>query len=159
MTSNPIPQIAADYRSATAFFLEAAAEISERTLDLKHPNGWSARQVIHHMADSEAQSYARLRRLLAEPAGSIIQGYDEGAWAICRALGYSELPIENSLAVFAAVRAASADVLERMQQHDLERMGTHSESGPYGIRNWIASYTNHPREHAEQMRKAQRGEP
>jgi hypothetical protein len=36
-------------------------------------NEWSARQCIHHMADSEAQSYARLRRLVAEPEGSIIQ--------------------------------------------------------------------------------------
>lgn len=35
------------------------------------------RQVIHHVADSATQSYARLRRLLAEPLGSIIQGDDE----------------------------------------------------------------------------------
>ena len=49
-----------------------------------------------------------LRRLLAEPAGSLIQGYDEAAWARCHALGYEELPVENSLRVIAAVRAASS---------------------------------------------------
>ena len=71
-------QVAA-YEAATGAFLKQAAELDRTKLDAKHPDGWSPRQVIHHLADSEAQSYARLRRIVAEPLGSIIQGYDEGA--------------------------------------------------------------------------------
>jgi uroporphyrinogen-III synthase len=68
----------AAYEAATKSFEEQVAALDRLKLDVKHPEGWSPRQVIHHLADSEAQSYARLRRLVAEPAGSIIQGYDEG---------------------------------------------------------------------------------
>ena len=123
-------------------------------LDKQAEEGWTPRQVVHHLADSEAQSYARLRRLLAEPEGTIIQGYDEGAWADSPLLGYTELPIENSLAVFNSVRAASLDILRRLSPHDLERRGVHSESGEYSVRKWASTYTNHPREHSEQILKA-----
>jgi hypothetical protein len=43
------------------------------------------------IADSEAQSYARIRRLLAEPLGSVLQGYGEAAWANNATFGYEEL--------------------------------------------------------------------
>jgi hypothetical protein len=82
----------ADYEAATTHFLDAADHVTAQNIDHHVEGGWSARQVIHHVADSEAQSYARLRRLLAEPAGSTILGYDEAAWAECVALGYVELP-------------------------------------------------------------------
>jgi len=64
-----IREAAAAYESATQFFLNLARGVTPELLDVRHENGWSARQVIHHMADSEAQSYARLRRLVAEPEG------------------------------------------------------------------------------------------
>ena len=81
---NSIKEAAAAYESATQFFLNLARGVSKDQLDVKDPEGWSARQIIHHLADSEAQSYARLRRLVAEPEGSIIQGYDENLWAVAR---------------------------------------------------------------------------
>ena len=99
------------YEHSTDYFLKEVRVVNAENLDRRVKGGWSARQVIHHIADSEAQSYARLRRLLAEPAGSVIQGYDEAAWAECDQLGYEELPVEHSLEVFRAVRAASLDVL------------------------------------------------
>ena len=68
------------------------------------------------MADSEAQSYARLRRLVAEP-NPIIQGYDEAAWANEPKLAYADGPVENSIAVFAAVRAASLDLIKRLEEN------------------------------------------
>ena len=81
-------QRVADYRAATDAFMNEASRVPASLLDRHRPDGWCARQVIHHMADSETQSYVRLRRLVAEPAGSIIQGYDEGAWAQNPILGY-----------------------------------------------------------------------
>ena len=109
------------YEESTEYFFREAFVVTEHNLDRHVEGGWSARQVIHHVADSEAQSYARLRRLLAEPAGSILQGYDEAAWAQCAQLGYQELPIEHSLDVIRAVRTASLDVLRRLGDADLER--------------------------------------
>ncbi len=149
-----LTQSLADYESATSHFLEAAAVVDDGNIDRHLEGGWSARQVIHHVADSEAQSYARLRRLLAEPIGSTIEGYDEAAWAECSALGYRDLPTEHSLAVFAAVRRASLDVIGRITQSDLERHGEHSESGRYSLADWLDIYCQHPRVHAAQLLEA-----
>jgi len=142
------------YLEATKFFFECVAKTTSDNLDNHHPEGWSARQVIHHMADSEAQSYVRLRRLLAEPAGSLIQGYDEAAWAECVSLGYAHLPIESALEVIAAVRASSALILEQVTDVDLTRFGTHTESGRYTLADWIDIYTQHPHEHGDQLLRA-----
>jgi len=144
---------AREYETATTAFLEIADALSPDQLDIKHPDGWSPRQIIHHMADSEAQSYARIRRLLAEP-GSIIQGYDEGAWAVSPYLGYETLPVDNSLAVLRAVRAASLDIIQRITPADLATTGVHTESGEYSVERWLTGYTKHPLDHADQLLKA-----
>ena len=143
--------MAESYREATEQFIENASKLSQAQLDVRKGQGWSARQVVHHVADSEAQSYARLRRLIAEP-GTQIQGYDEGAWGENKTLGYNDLPIEISLDVFKAVRASSLEVLKRISTEQLENSGEHSESGTYTLRNWLETYIKHPTEHAEQIR-------
>jgi hypothetical protein len=148
-----IGRIAA-YSASTDHFLNTLAEISPENLDRHVEGNWSARQVIHHVADSETQSYARLRRLLAEPAGSLIQGYDEAAWAECSALGYRDLPVEHSVAVFRAVRGASLNVLGRIGSDDLARFGEHSEAGRYTLDHWLDVYTRHPLDHAAQLIEA-----
>ena len=149
-----IETIARDYEAATNDFLDAVASISSAQYDRRVEGGWSARQVIHHVADSEAQSYARLRRLVAEPSGVIIQGYVEALWARSPLLGYEELPVEHSLAVFGAVRQASLDILRRLDESDLDRAGVHTESGPYSVHSWVNSYVAHPHEHAAQLLEA-----
>ena len=139
------------YAQATAEFLNVANELTESQLDASHSGGWSARQVIHHVADSEAQSYARLRRLIAEP-GTQIQGYDEASWGENETLGYKDLPIAHSLEVFKAVRASSLEIIKRLTPAQLDNSGTHSESGEYTIKTWLETYINHPLEHAAQIR-------
>ena len=139
------------YAQATAEFLSIANQLSEVELDASNTGGWSARQVIHHVADSEAQSYARLRRLIAEP-GTNIQGYDEAGWGENETLGYRDLPIAQSLEVFKAVRASSLEIIKRLNTNQLDNSGTHSESGEYTVKTWLDTYISHPLEHAAQIK-------
>ena len=139
------------YAQATTEFLSVANELTEFQLDASDSGGWSARQVIHHVADSEAQSYARLRRLIAEP-GTQIQGYDEAGWGENETLGYKDLPIAHSLDVFKAVRASSLEIIKRLKPTQLDLSGTHSESGEYTIKTWLETYISHPLEHAAQIK-------
>ena len=149
-----INEYAREYEAATKYFADRVVALSGNDLDRSQPGGWSPRQVIHHVADSEAQSYARLRRLVAEPVGSAIQGYDESAWAENETLGYKELPIENSFAVYLSVRAASLDIVRRLTLEDLDRYGEHSERGKFTVSDWIRVYSKHPRDHAGQITEA-----
>jgi hypothetical protein len=141
----------AAYRVATEQFLVVASALSEADLDRRppEPDDWTPRKVIHHVADSETNSYVRLRRLLAEPAGTTIQGYDEAQWA--RVLHYDR-PVSLSLAVFRAVRDSSAELLDLVTPDDLARSGVHTESGPYTLADWLDTYVSHARDHAEQIR-------
>lgn len=136
--------------------VEAALEgISEHALDRPAPDGgWTARQIAHHLADSEAMAFIRLRRLIAEDE-PLIPGYDEPEWA--RRL-YYDRPIAPSLAVLRAVREASLALLERLTPAEWERSGTHSESGTYTVDDWLRIYAAHSHDHANQIR-ASRGGP
>ena len=149
-----INDYAREYEASTQYFFEKFATVSPADLDRHQPDGWSPRQVIHHMADSETQSQTRIRRIVAEPEGSTIQGYDEAAWARHPRLGYTELPIENSIALIRAVRASSLDIVKRLTMEDLEKYGMHTENGRFTMKDWLRAYTNHPRTHADQMMEA-----
>jgi DinB superfamily len=138
------------YEQATQRYLDVVESLSAEDLDKSKTGGWTPRQIIHHVADSEAQSYARLRRLIAEP-GSEIQGYDEGGWGEDETLGYRVLPIDNSVAVTMTVRTASADILKRITESQLSNFCVHSESGPFTLQRWIEVYSKHPVDHANQI--------
>jgi hypothetical protein len=153
-----IREAAAAYESATRFFLNLARGVTPELLDIHHENGWSARQIIHHLADSEAQSYVRLRRLVAEPEGVLLINVDEDSWAKEAKLGYESAPVENSIAVYAAVRAGSLDVIKRLEDSDVEKSGVHPESGKFTIEKWLFNYTKHSLEHGEQLIRATKGQ-
>lgn len=136
------------YRSGYQAVADALAAVGPADLDLREGEEWSARMVAHHLADSEATAYVRLLRLIAED-DPVIHGYDEAEFA--RRLHYDR-PIEDSLAVLAAVRAASLQLLERLAPHEWERSGTHSESGEYSVDDWLRIYASHAHDHADQIR-------
>jgi DinB family protein len=139
------------FRAGYAQVEAALAVITDAELDHPAPDGgWTARQVAHHLADSEATAYIRLRRLIAED-DPFIQGYDEPEYA--RRLHYDR-PIASSLAVLRSVREASLSLLESLTPTEWERGGTHEESGAYSVDRWLEIYGNHSHEHAEQIRAA-----
>ena len=143
------------YRTGYDQVEDSLAGITQEELDRRPPGSdWSAREVAHHLADSETTAYVRLRRLIAEDNPTIF-GYDEEAFA--RRLHYDR-PIEPSLAVLRSVREASLQLLESLTPDEWERSGTHSDAGPYSVKGWLESYANHPHEHADQIRRARRGE-
>ena len=147
-----ITEIAAAYEKATNEFLTIATNVPESKLDVCVGEDWSSRQVIHHCADSEAQSFARLKRLIAEP-GSAIQGYDEGAWGKNPTLGYTVLPVQTSIEVFKAVRAGSLEIIKRLEPEQLKNVCIHSEKGEFSLQQWVTAYTRHAIEHADQITK------
>jgi hypothetical protein len=143
------------YASGIDDLRAALAAATDADLDRPQPAGeWTARQVAHHLADSESMAYIRLRRLIAEDE-PVIHGYDEPEWA--RRLHYDR-PIEASIAVVAAVRAASLQLLQSLTLAEWARTGTHTESGTYSVDRWLEIYAGHTADHADQIRRARRGE-
>lgn len=143
--------LVASYKAGYDTVADALAGITERELDARPaPGKWSAREIVHHLADSEMTAAVRLRLLLAE-ASPAIRGYDQDEFA--RRLRYDR-PIAASLAAFRAARATTAELLDRMSEADWGRAGTHTEIGHYPVTRWLEIYAVHAHQHAEQIRAA-----
>jgi hypothetical protein len=151
MNADERNQLIDRYEQGHAVVLAALAGLDEAGLSAREaPGEWSVREIVHHLGDSEMTSAHRIRVLLAED-NPTIQGYDQDAFA--RNLRY-DLPIEPSLAAFAAARAVTVPLLRSMSDADWRRAGTHSEMGPFSAERWLEIYGNHAHEHADQIRRA-----
>jgi len=137
------------YKDGYRAVAEALAGAPEDELDTAPaPGKWTARQIVHHLADSEMTSAIRLRLLLATPSPQII-GYDQEAFAA--RLYYDDRPTDASLAAFQAARRTTAEILDRLGEAEWLREGTHSESGRYTIERWLEIYATHAHAHAAQI--------
>jgi len=124
-----------------------AAQLDARPAD----GGWTARECVHHLADSEARSMLRLRQLMADDE-PVIEVYDQDRWAA--RLPYDG-PVEEPLTVVRAVRALSLATLARLGPDDWARAGRHPEHDtPYSVERWLELYAEHPHEHAAQIAAA-----
>jgi len=136
------------YKDGYRAVAEALAGAGDADLDARPaPGKWTAREVVHHLADSEMTSAMRLRLLLAVD-GAAIPGYDQDEFA--RRLHYDR-PIEASLEAFKAARRTTAEILDRMTEEEWRREGTHSEHGRYTVERWLEIYATHAHQHAEQI--------
>jgi hypothetical protein len=141
----------ARYRAGHAAVVEALAGADDAALDRRPgPGSWSAREIVHHLADSEMTSAIRLRRLLAEENAAIV-GYDQEEFA--RKLHYDR-PIAASLEAFKWARVSTAEILDQLSDEEWGRAGTHNEIGRYPVERWLEIYAEHAEKHAGQIRRA-----
>jgi len=140
------------YREGPLVLADAVSGLSERQLDHKPADGgFSAREVVHHTADSEMTSAIRLRRLVAEDNPQIT-GYDPDLFAA--RLHYAGRPMQPSLDAIRAARESTASILEALSEAEWERAGTHTEMGAFSIDTWLEIYAAHCHDHADQARRA-----
>lgn len=139
------------YRDGYRAIVEAMHGAGEAELSARPaPDRWSAREIIHHLADSEMTAAVRLRLLLATDRPAI-QGYDQDAFS--ERLHYDR-PHEASLEAFRYARECTAQLLERLTEEEWLREGTHSEVGTFGVFQWLETYGPHAHRHARQMVEA-----
>jgi hypothetical protein len=139
----------AAYKSGYQEVYTALAQLTEEELDRRPVDGgWTPREIVHHLADSETIGMIRLHRLLADDH-PVLEGYDEERFA--RKLHYDR-PIGASLELLRAARSATGEMLDWMTEEEWTREGTHSERGQFTVEDWLRTYAAHAHDHAEQMR-------
>ena len=140
------------YKDGYRVVAEALAGATDEELNVHpKPGKWSAREVVHHLADSEMTAAIRLRLLLVVDNPQIV-GFDQDEFA--RKLHYADRPTEAALDAFKAARRTTAELLELMTEDDWRRQGTHSEHGSYSVERWLEIYSAHAHKHAEQIQVA-----
>ncbi len=109
---------------------------------------WTIHEIIIHIADSEANSYIRCRRFLAEPGGTVL-GYDENQWA--RRLRYHDQSAADALELFRWLRKKSYDLIRELPESAWSSTVYHTESGEMTMDEWLVTYERHIPEHIQQM--------
>ena len=144
-------ELIARYKDGYREVAAALEGASDKDLDSRPaPEKWSARQIVHHLADSEMTSAVRLRLLVAEEHAAI-RAYDENDFA---ARLHYERPIASSLLAFQAARLSTGELLDWMTEADFAKTGTHPEHPSYSVDRWLEIYAAHAHNHAEQIRRA-----
>ncbi len=123
----------------------AVAGLSDAQLNTPYrEGGWTVRQVVHHLADSHANSVIRFKLALTEDWPTI-KPYDEKAWA--ELPDSKSLAIDSSLRFIAAMHERWAGLLESMTEADFERGFEHPERGRQNLATALAIYAWHGRHH------------
>ena len=144
-------KLIAKYKDGYREVASALEGASEKDLDAHPaPGKWSAREIVHHLADSEMTSAVRLRLLVAEE-NAAIRAYDENQFA---ARLHYQRPIASSLLAFQAARQSTGELLDAMTDADFAKTGTHPEHGSYSVERWLEIYAEHAHKHADQIRRA-----
>ena len=123
----------------------AVSGLSAEQLDTPYrPEGWTVRQVIHHLADSHLNAYVRFRLALTEQQ-PLIKPYQEGLWAAlpdaCSA------PVEPSLALLGGLHDRWVRLLRSMSAADFARTFRHPERGVLTLDTTLRIYEWHGRHH------------
>ncbi len=124
----------------------AVAGLTDAQLDTPYrPDGWTVRQVVHHVPDSHMNAYLRTHWALTEERPTI-KPYDQAVWA---ELPYSRTaPIDTSLDLLEAVHARWIVVWRSLAPDQLEREYFHPEDQRFfTLTELLQIYAWHSRHH------------
>lgn len=108
------------------------------------PEGWSVRQVVHHVVDSHSNSYIRFKWALTEEK-PLIKAYHEELWA---ELHDYNAPIELSLKLLESLHAKLVYLLNGLSEKDLKRTFIHPETQQeVSLKKNIGIYAWHSQHH------------
>ena len=146
ITSKGIEYWIGQIETLPARFRNIAESLSEEQLDTRYrPEGWTLRQVIHHVPDSHVNSYIRFKWTLTEDKPTI-KAYNEVAWAELQ--DYSSVPVETSLNFLEILHARWVPLLKSLSEQDLAKTFIHPEHGKEVALNInIALYAWHGEHH------------
>ena len=139
------------YGNAHTILVAALKQFPKEMWTFKPSDGWSIHEIIVHVTDSEANSFVRCRRLIAEP-GSLVLGYDENVWAT--ALKYEAQSAGDALELFKWLRRASYDLIKDRADDVAGHTVNHTENGLMTFDDWLDTYERHIPDHVVQMQRA-----
>ena len=119
--------------------------LTEEQIDTPYrPEGWTIRQVVHHVPESHLNSYIRFKLAITEDV-PVIKPYFEDRWAELD--DARQAPIALSLDLLDALHGRWIWFLRSLKQKDFERTFRHPELGIVSVDKNIALYAWHGQHH------------
>jgi uncharacterized damage-inducible protein DinB len=139
------PLYLAQLAEAPAKLRAAVAGLSDAQLETPYrPEGWTVRQVVHHLADAHVNWYIR-PKLAVTKTEPTITPYDEALWAELSDARTG--PIEPSLMMFEGVSARWVLFFESLAPEEWSRTFMHPERGLLTVDNVLFTMAWHCRHH------------
>jgi len=139
-------QIIADLPSKLRKALEG---MTTEQLDTPYrPEGWTVRQLVHHIADSHMNAMCRFKRPLTEE-NPTLRTYDQDGWAELE--DGKNGPLAPSLLIIEGVHQKLNTLLKSLAESDYERIFTHPDWGEHGYDYVLQTYSWHSLHHVAQI--------
>ncbi|MBV8843390.1 MAG: putative metal-dependent hydrolase [Bryobacterales bacterium] len=130
----------------------AVAGLTAEQMDTPYrPEGWTIRQVVHHVPDSHLNSYIRFKLALAEDS-PVIRPYDQARWAELADVRLT--PIDVSLDLLASLHLRWLRLFQSMSDADYARQFRHPELGLVRLDQNLALYAWHGKHHTAHITSA-----
>jgi hypothetical protein len=134
-----------DIAQTPANLRQAVKGLSDQQLDTPYrPDGWTVRQVAHHVPDSHLNAYVRFKLALTEEEPTI-KTYAEDRWA--QLPDTHATPVEISLTMLDSLHDRWVRLLRSLGPEDWKRSFRHPELGLVGLEKNLAIYSWHGRHH------------
>jgi len=151
LTAQRIDHLIAAYADGPRLLEAAVAGIPEEELRFTPgPEHWSIHENVIHVVDSDIVAAARMRFVIAEP-GIALVSFDQERWG--KALHYRAQPLGDALALFRAIRKATADVLKRAPAAAWDQAGNNTEAGPQTLAWIVEHFADHVPYHLRTIAK------
>ena len=114
--------------------------------------GWTARQVVHHLADSHVNAYVRFRLALTEDH-PVIKPYKEALWAELHDAKSAD--VDLSLNLLESIHRRLVALLRTVTRESWDRTYHHPESGKdWKLSNVLSLYAWHGKHHLAHIQLA-----
>ena len=145
-----------EIKDAPAQIHAAVRGLTDDQLDTPYrPGGWTARQVVHHLADSHLNGYTRFRLALIEQ-NPTIKPYEEARWAELD--DARRAPPEVSLNLLESLHQRWILLLRSLKPDDFSRSFDHPDHGLVTLENALGLYAWHGRHHTAHITELRRRE-
>jgi uncharacterized damage-inducible protein DinB len=149
VTNDMVRRAIDDIEAAPGKLREAVRGMSEEQLNTPYrPDGWTVRQVVHHLPDSHLNGYTRAKLALTEEEPTI-RPYAEDRWA--ELPDGRSAPPEISLSLLEALHRRWMSLLRSLTAADLKRTFRHPVSGLWVLDKHFCLYAWHGRHHTAQI--------
>jgi uncharacterized damage-inducible protein DinB len=120
---------------------EAVSGLSDAQLDTPYrENGWTVRQVVHHVVDSHVNAYVRFKLAITEDHPRIGE-YEEARWA--ELPDASRAAVETSLVILDALHPRWVAFLRNLSDDQFRRTVEYPERGSVTVDELLEVYGWH----------------
>ena len=150
MTNEKRLELLDNYKNAYSQIVEALKLYPLNMWQFKPgPDKWSIHEIIIHIADSEANSFTRCRKIIAENGGTII-AYNQDKWS--SSMMYHDQNTYDALELFRFLRKMTYDLLVKLPEKTWANYAMHEVDGKLNLDRWLEIYEAHIPGHINQMK-------